>query len=60
MVFLVIGEALVELSIFLLGGVIRGSGPNGLGLVQFFLIDICLLKLLCFLFLILSSVVLLT
>ena len=36
-IFPVIGKTLVELTIFLQGDVIRVSGPNGLGLVQFFL-----------------------
>ena len=42
-IFPVIGKTLVELSIFLLGDVIRVPGPNGLGLVQFFLINVLLL-----------------
>lgn len=39
----VIGQALVELSIFLVGDVIRVPGPDGLGLVQLLLVNILLL-----------------
>jgi hypothetical protein len=49
--FPVISEALVEFSIFFLSDVIRVSGPNGLGLDQFFLINIFLFNLLVFFFL---------
>jgi hypothetical protein len=56
-IFPVISEALVEFSIFFLSDVIRVPCPNGLGLVQFFLINVFLLNLLGFLFLILTTVI---
>ena len=42
----IVGQALVELSVFLVSNVIRVSGPDRLCLVQLFLIDVLLLHLL--------------
>lgn len=47
----VIGERFVELAIFLVADVIRVSGPNRLGLVEFLELCVFLLNLLCLLFL---------
>ena len=58
-IFPVISKALVKLSIFLLGGVFRISGPNGLGLVQLFLISVFFLNLLCLLSLVIPTIILL-
>ena len=48
-IFPVIGQALVELSILFVANVIRISGPNRLCFVQFFLINVFLLDLFLFL-----------
>ena len=58
-IFPVIIKALIELSIFFLSGIIRVSDLNGLSLVQFFLVNIFPLNHLYFLFLILSTIILL-
>ena len=39
----VIGQGLVELSVLLLGDVVRVSGPDGLGLIQFLIFSVALL-----------------
>lgn len=47
MVFLIIGEGLLEFSIFFLSDVIRIYGPKRFSLIQFFLINVLLINLLC-------------
>jgi len=46
MILPVIGQALVELTILLVRNVIRVPGPNRLGLVQLFILNVLLLDLL--------------
>lgn len=46
MILPIVGQTLVEFTIFLICDVIRVPGPDGLGLVQLLLIDVLLLDLL--------------
>jgi hypothetical protein len=54
----VVGQRLVELSILLIADIVRGPGPDGLGLVQLLVLCVLLLDLL-FLLLVLVLVLLL-